>query len=243
MLAAVLLPFCLKLAPGALAEPVVLLPMLALFLILRVWNPALASLAAIIVALVLAFLTGATAPLSLDPTLPRPVLILPDVHLAALIGLGLPLYLVTMAGQNLPGFATLRAHGYEPPVAPALVATGGMSALAALFGAHTFNMAAITAAICLGPDTHPTATGAGSWAWSMARSGCALGFCRPSCCRCLPSAAGDPERDRGPCPAGRPDRGAWQRFTPTQTRFPAAVTLAVGASGITAFGVGGAFWA
>ncbi len=63
-----------------------------------------------------------------------------------------------MASQNLPGFATLRAAGYEPPVRPALAVTGGLSALSALFGAHTVSMAAITAAICLGDDVHPDRT-------------------------------------------------------------------------------------
>ncbi|MBD3764446.1 MAG: benzoate/H(+) symporter BenE family transporter [Rhodobacterales bacterium] len=71
------------------------------------------------------------------------------------MGLGLPLFLVTMASQNLPGFATLRAAGYEPPVGPALRVTGGLSVVSALFGAHPVSMAAITAAICLGPDVHP----------------------------------------------------------------------------------------
>ena len=70
----------------------------------------------------------------------------------------MPLYLVTMASQNLPGFAVLRATGYTPPVRPALLVTGGGSALAALWGAHTFNMAAITAAICLDPSTEPDPT-------------------------------------------------------------------------------------
>jgi benzoate membrane transport protein len=60
-----------------------------------------------------------------------------------------------MASQNLPGFAVLRASGYTPPVQAALGVTGIGSAVAALFGAHTFNMAAITAAICLGDDVHP----------------------------------------------------------------------------------------
>ncbi len=60
-----------------------------------------------------------------------------------------------MASQNLPGFATLRAAGYEPPVNSALGVTGGLSALSGLFGAHTTSMAAITAAICMGPDVHP----------------------------------------------------------------------------------------
>ncbi|WP_204308337.1 benzoate/H(+) symporter BenE family transporter, partial [Escherichia coli] len=66
-----------------------------------------------------------------------------------------PLYLVTMAAQNLPGLAVLRANGYNPPVGPILTVTGIVALISAPFGSHTSNLAAITAAICAGPDAHP----------------------------------------------------------------------------------------
>jgi benzoate membrane transport protein len=71
-----------------------------------------------------------------------------------LLGLGIPLYLVTMAAQNLPGFAVLKAQGYEPPVSGALFTTGLGSVLAAPFGGHAVNMSAITLALIAGPDSH-----------------------------------------------------------------------------------------
>ena len=157
MLAGVLLPFCLKGAGAAQALPALVLPMIAVFVLVRLKNPALAVLAALGLGLTLAFtLGGAVFP---PLTLPAPSLtfITPDLRLDVLLGLGLPLYLVTMASQNLPGFATLRAHGYAPPVQAGLVTTGLLSAISGLFGAHTTSMAAITAAICMGPDTHPDA--------------------------------------------------------------------------------------
>ena len=67
----------------------------------------------------------------------------------------MPLFLVTMASQNLPGFAVLRAAGYEPPVTSCLFVTGLGSAALAPFGAHAINMAAITASLVTGPDAHP----------------------------------------------------------------------------------------
>ena len=70
-------------------------------------------------------------------------------------GLAIPLFIVTMASQNLPGIAVMRANGYEPPVGPVFVGTGIVSILAAPFGGHTLNFAAITAAMCAGPDAHP----------------------------------------------------------------------------------------
>lgn len=144
MLAGVLLPFCLKGMVAAKAAPALVLPMVAVFLIVRLVNPAVAVLAALGLGLALAFGTGAAVWPVLALPAPAPLLIWPEVSLPVLIGLGLPLYLVTMASQNLPGFATMRAHGFAPPVARALGVTGGISALSALFGAHTVNMAAIT---------------------------------------------------------------------------------------------------
>jgi benzoate membrane transport protein len=80
---------------------------------------------------------------------------MPQFSWAAMVGLGLPLYLVTMASQNLPGFAVMRACGYQPPVSACLVATGLGSIIVAPFGGHAVNMAAITASMVAGPDSHP----------------------------------------------------------------------------------------
>ena len=132
--------------------------MVAVFLLVRLANPAVAVLAALGLGLALAFGTGAASLPDLTLPLPAFTFIAPEVDLAVLLGLGVPIYLVTMASQNLPGFAVLRAAGYEPPVRPALLVTGALSAVTAFVGAHMVNMAAITAAICLGDDVHPDRT-------------------------------------------------------------------------------------
>ncbi len=153
MLAGVLLPFVMRL-PGAVVDaPALVLPVVAVFALVRLWNPAFAVLAGLSLGLALGMADGSGADLAL--VLPRLVVIAPDWDAGVLIGLGVPLYLVTMASQNLPGFATMRAAGYEPPVRPALTVTGALSAVAAVFGAHPISMAAITAAICLGDDVDP----------------------------------------------------------------------------------------
>ena len=127
MLAGVLLPFCLRL-PAAVKDAPALVPaMVAVFVAVRLWNPALAVLAALAVGTALALATGSAAP-GLGAGLPALTFIAPVFRADVLVGLGLPLYLVTMASQNLPGFATLRAAGYAPPVRPALAVTGALSA-------------------------------------------------------------------------------------------------------------------
>jgi benzoate membrane transport protein len=83
-----------------------------------------------------------------------PVWTTPVFSLGALVGVALPLFVVTMASQNLPGVAAQRAAGYATPVSPAITATGVASALLAPFGGYAFNLAAITAAICMGREAH-----------------------------------------------------------------------------------------
>ncbi|UWQ28269.1 benzoate/H(+) symporter BenE family transporter [Leisingera sp. M523] len=97
--------------------------------------------------------TGALGSLeALDLTLARPEFVMPAFSLPVLIGIGLPLYIVTMSSQNMPGVVALRACGYEPPVSASLTVTGLASLLLAPFGGFAFNLAAITAAICAGPE-------------------------------------------------------------------------------------------
>jgi benzoate membrane transport protein len=89
----------------------------------------------------------------------------PQFHWATILSLGVPLFLVTMASQNLPGFAVLRAAGYEPPVSSCLLVTGAASVAMAPFGSHAVNMAAITASLVTGPETHPDMTKRWLVAW------------------------------------------------------------------------------
>ncbi|MBL3571909.1 hypothetical protein BV509_16875 [Rhodovulum sulfidophilum] len=95
-----------------------------------------------------AFDSGAAVDLSLA----RPAFVMPALSLPVLIGVGLPLFIVTMASQNTPGIVTLKAAGYAPPVSACVTVTGLTTLLLAPFGGYAFNLAAITAAICAGPE-------------------------------------------------------------------------------------------
>lgn len=243
MLAGVLLPFCLKGAAAAQSLAALVLPMVAVFLLVRLKNPALAVLAALATGLILAFVTGAATLPALHLPLPSVTFIPPAFRPDVLIGLGLPLYLVTMASQNLPGFATLRAAGYEPPVGPALITTGAISMLSGLFGAHTTNMAAITAAICLGDDTHPDRSQ--RWKVGLAYGGIwvLLGLLSPAILTLLTALPPALMVSLVALALLGPLMGALTgAFAPPATRFAATVTLAVTASGVAAFGIGAAFW-
>ena len=243
MLAGVLLPFCLKGATAALALGGVALPMLAVFALVRLRSPALAVLAALATGVATAYGTGAAVLPALSLPLPHLTFIPPDFRADVLMGLALPLYLVTMASQNLPGFATLRAAGYAPPVRPALITTGGLSAVAGLFGAHTVSMAAITAAICLGDDVHPDRTQ--RWKVGLAYAGVwlALGLLGPVILPLLRSLPADLMALLVALALLGPLTGALTTaYASPATRFAASITLAVTASGVAIFSIGAAFW-
>ncbi|MQY43551.1 benzoate/H(+) symporter BenE family transporter [Epibacterium sp. SM1969] len=96
---------------------------------------------------------GSFGPLDgFDLALTAPIFVMPSFSLPVLIGVGLPLYIVTMCSQNMPGVVTLKGAGYEPPVSASMTITGLASTVLAPFGGFAFNLAAITAAICAGPE-------------------------------------------------------------------------------------------
>ncbi len=87
-------------------------------------------------------------------TLTTPVFVRPEFTLAAAVSLALPLFVVTMASQNLPGVAAIRAAGYRMPISKLITMTGVATLLLAPFGGYALNLSAITAAICMGPEAH-----------------------------------------------------------------------------------------
>jgi benzoate membrane transport protein len=243
MLAGVLLPFCLPLMQAVGAMPAVVLPMVAVFALVRLRNPAMAVLSALALGVALALLfTGTTLPPMALP-LPRLQAVWPEFRASVLIGLGLPLYLVTMASQNLPGFAVQRAAGYTATVRPGLIGTGLASGLAAIAGASNLSMAAITAAICMGPDTHPDPDQ--RWKVGLAYGAVWLGLGLFSPLIIPIIAALPPPLIAALVGLGLlgPLMGAATGafFHPNQ-RFAALVTLITTASSVSFFGIGAAFW-
>ncbi|RUM98520.1 benzoate transporter BenE [Pseudaminobacter arsenicus] len=154
MLAGIVVTFATGAVMTVPIDPWLILPLVAGFFIIRLFNPALSVLAVLIAGGAMAFLTGRVGGL---PSLEFSSLdyIAPTFSTGAVMGLAIPLYLVTMASQNLSGLAVLKAAGYEPVPGKLISITGLFSLLSAPFGALTTNLAAISAAICTGPDTHP----------------------------------------------------------------------------------------
>lgn len=154
MLAGVLLRFGLD-AFGALATDFGLVAvMLALFAAGRRFWPRYTIPVVLVGALALAAAQGRVASDALSWTLPMPAYTAPEWSVAAIAGLAFPLFIVTMASQNVPGLATLRAAGYPTPASPLVGWPGLATVVLAPFGGFALNLAAITAAICMTPDAH-----------------------------------------------------------------------------------------
>lgn len=153
MLAGVLVGICLLPVKAAASVPEAALPVIAVWAVVaclkRLWAVPAAALAAIIVVVWQGTGIGAQS------LWPEPILFTPVFSTAAVIGIALPLFVVTMASQNIPGISVLRAYGYEPVPGPPIAVTGLFSVLCAPFGGHAVNLSAIVAALCAGPDAHP----------------------------------------------------------------------------------------
>ncbi|MBB5772254.1 benzoate membrane transport protein [Brevundimonas vesicularis] len=155
MLAGVLLPFVLRLFKVVPDETALVVGLIAVFLIFRrLWPtwalPAVLAAAFAVLAMrgQLALPAGTDLFGHLEPAAPV-------FDWKAAVSLGFPLFLVTLAAQNLPGLVVLQSAGYPPPANRLILSTGVASLLIAPFGGHGVNLAAITAAICTGPDAHP----------------------------------------------------------------------------------------
>lgn len=124
------------------------------YLIIKRVSPRYSVLAALLVGIGLSAMLGLLNFSGFALELAAPVWTTPSFSLAATISIGIPLFVVAMASQNMPGVAVLRADGYDTPSSPLITVTGLVSLLAAPFGSHGINLAAISAAICTGPHAH-----------------------------------------------------------------------------------------
>ncbi|MCA0205076.1 MAG: benzoate/H(+) symporter BenE family transporter [Proteobacteria bacterium] len=152
MLAGILFSFGMKIFDALDTDRTLVLLMGAAYLALRRLAPRYAIAGVFFAGLAYVGATGGFDGASLPLALARPEFVMPEISLPALIGLGLPMFLVTMSSQNMPGVVTLRADGYAPDIGRAITVTGLFSLVLAPFGGYAFNLAAITAAICTGPD-------------------------------------------------------------------------------------------
>lgn len=155
MLAGMLLTLCLAPITAVAEMPLLALPILLAWVVgLRFARRYAVPIAVLVTGILLALTTNLPVG-ALNGSWPALVPVMPVFTVDAIVRIGLPLYIVTMASQNLPGLAVMQANGFVLAPAPLFVMTGIASAVTAMFGGQTSNLAAITAAICAGPEAHP----------------------------------------------------------------------------------------
>lgn len=174
---------------------------------------------------------------------PAPVLVAPQFTVGGLVSVALPLFIITMASQNIPGITVLRVNGYEPAPGPLFTVTGIFSLLSAPFGGHAVNLAAITAAMCAGEDAHRDPARR-YWAAIVASIGyIVIGLAAGAVTAFV---ALSPtiliEAVGGLALIAAFSGSATAAFKEPETREAAAVTFLVTASGISFAGISGAFW-
>jgi benzoate membrane transport protein len=243
MLAGVLLGLCLAPVRAVAQAPAMGLAIVVTWAVVARFNRLLAVPAAVVVTAVLVLATTTLPPGSGAALVPTLVWVKPVFAPATLLGIALPLFLVTMASQNIPGMAVLNANGYRPEPGPLFTRTGLLTLLGAPFGGHAVNLAAITAAICAGPEAHPdphrrwvaaAVSGAGYIAFGLLAGGATVLF-----------AAAPPvliEAVAGLALLGAFGNALMAAVADPARREAAVVTFLISASGLSILGIGGAFW-
>jgi benzoate membrane transport protein len=245
MLAGILFPICLApvLAVTDPATSLLAAPIVITWLVLFRLAPRWAVPAAMLVAIVIIAATaksGWLASASLAPTLE---FVVPQLDPFVVLSIGLPLFIVTMAGQNVPGFVVMQTFGYETPPRAALVGTGVASAVAAFFGGHGINLAAITAAIMASPESHPDKSR--RWIASFtAGIGYLLVALGAGVATALVSASPPVliVAVAGLAVLGALITGITTALEQPEHRIPAILTFLVVAAGVPVLNIGSAFW-
>ena len=243
LLAGVLARFALD-AVGAVAQaPVLVLAMTLGYLLGRRWWPRWSVPVVLLVGMAVAALQGQLHLSSVAWTWAVPVWVSPIWSWAAMVSVALPLFVVTMASQNVPGVAAQRASGYAIPISPVVGATGLASLVLAPFGGYALNLAAITAAICMGKEAHPdpsrrytASVAAGLLYIALGLAGGTIVSLMAAFPQALVLAVA------GLALLGTMASGLAVAVKDEQHREAALLTFLVTLSGVTVAGVGSAFW-
>jgi len=241
MLAGVLFGLCL--APiHALAEaPASAAAIIVAWFLVSRWKRLYATPAAAIVALMLIGASGSGG-IDLAGLTPAPVWTTPIFSIGAMVSLALPLFIVTMASQNLPGVAVLAAFGYRPAPGPLIAVTGVFTVLTAPFGGHSVNLSSIIAALCAGEDASPDPARRWIAAVSNGVACVVFGLLAGGVAHFV---AGSPilvEAVAGLALLNAFGGALSGALANASEREAALATFLVTASGVSFFGVGGAFW-
>src|SRR6478736_2221062 len=246
MLAGVLLQLCLAPFKALGTVPLFVAPVILCWLVMMKFAPRWAVPAALLVALLVIGIhvaAGGTA-LGTETLMPTLVWTTPAFTLQALVGIAVPLFVVTMASQNVPGVAVLRSFGYETPWRPAMLVTGAGTVLGAPFGGHAINLAALSAALSAGEEAG--ADRSRRWIAGFVSGPAYLLLAASSAALVAvvgAAPAGMLEAVAGLALLGTLASAVSAALADNEDRIAPAVTFLMAASGLAFAGIGSAFWA
>lgn len=243
MLAGVLLRFGLQAFSNLDAHFLLCGSMLAAWLMAKALAPRYAIVATLLVGSAVAWAGGDVVTKDIAVSVVMPQFVAPAFTFTSLLSIGVPFFLVTMASQNAPGFATMKASGYRLAVSPLIIVTGGLALLLSPFGVFSICIAAITAAICQSPDAHPDAdkrwlAAAAAGAFYLLAGvfgGSIAGLMAALPISWIQTLA-------GLALLGTMSGSLYQALNHEAERDAAIVTFLMTASGATILGIGSAFW-
>lgn len=243
MLAGVLLRFGLQAFSNLDGHFLLCGSMLAAWLMAKALAPRYAIVATLLVGGAVAWAGGDVVTKDIAVSVVMPQYVAPAFTFTSLLSIGVPFFLVTMASQNAPGFATMKASGYPLAVSPLIIVTGGLALLLSPFGVFSICIAAITAAICQSPDAHPDAdkrwlAAAAAGAFYLLAGifgGSIAGLMAALPISWIQTLA-------GLALLGTISGSLYQALNHEAERDAAIVTFLMTASGATILGIGSAFW-
>ena len=224
-------------------QPLLVLAMFFSYLLAKRLAPRYAVLSALLVGCALSAALGLLDFRQLSLQIAVPVWTTPSLSIAAVFNIGIPLFVIAMASQNMPGLAVLRAEGYQVPASPLISVTGIASVLLAPFGSHGIHLAAITMAICSGPEAHPDPTRrytAAVWCGVFYGIAGIFGATLAALFASFPAAL--VLSIAALALLGSISSGLTQAMQQPNERDAALITFMVTASGLTLFGIGAALW-
>ena len=243
LLAGVLFNIGIEIFRAVEVQPALVLGMFFTYLLSKRLLPRYAVLAALLVGCLIAGLAGLLDFQRFSLQVAVPVWTTPSLSFAAVFSIGIPLFVIAMASQNMPGLAVLRAEGYDAPASPLISVTGIASLLLAPFGSHGIHLAAITMAICAGPEAHADRSKrytAAVWCGVFYGIAGIFGATLAALFAAFPAAL--VLSIAALALFGSIGSGLTQAMQQPQEREAALITFMVTASGLTLFGIGAALW-
>ncbi|MFC3135486.1 benzoate/H(+) symporter BenE family transporter [Microbaculum marinum] len=243
MLAGIVMQLCLAPVEAIGVVPQYVLPVIAIWVVMLRFARLYAMPAAVAATTAIIVATTDLPVASPGELLPHPVFVMPVFTWGAVVSIAIPLFIVTMASQNIPGIAVLQAYGYKPHVRETFLTTGIGTVLGAPFGGHAINYAAITAAICAGPDADPDPHR--RWLAALASGIFYVFFGFAATFATVLIAASPPlliQAVAGLALMGVLASSLLGAMQAAGDRDAAVVTFVVAASGLSFYGIGAAFW-